>query len=186
MNDTLRVLGLAGSLRRESRNAALLRQAVELAPEGMTIEPFDSLGEIPLYNDDVYQAGFPEPVQRLRAAIAAADGLLFVTPEYNHSIPGVFKNAIDWVSRPPEQPFDGKPGALMSASPSLMGGTRSQAHLRLVLTALNVHLLASPQIMVGQVGQKMDEAGRLTDTATRDRVTAQLAALADWIRRLRG
>ena len=108
-------LGIAGSLRRGSFNAATLRTAQELAPAGMTIERFD-IAPIPLYNEDVRQQGFPAPVEDLRARIKAADGLLIVTPEYNYSIPGVLKNAIDWASRPPEQPFDGKPIGVMGAS----------------------------------------------------------------------
>src|ERR1700682_2430991 len=109
---TLNVLGFAGSLRKASYNKAALRAAQELVPPGMTIEAFD-LAPIPLYNDDVRQQGFPPPVADFRARIKAADALLIVTPEYNHSIPGVLKNAIDWASRPPDQPFNGKPIALM-------------------------------------------------------------------------
>ena len=124
--DALRVLGVSGSLRRGSFNTAALRTAQELAPEGMTIEIAD-ISEIPPYNDDVRQEqGYPPPVERLRAEIAAADALLFVTPEYNYSVPGVLKNAIDWASRPPNQPLDGKPVAIMGASPSLLGTARAQ------------------------------------------------------------
>ena len=112
---TVRILGIAGSLRRSSFNAATLRAAQELAPSGMTIESFD-IAPIPSYNEDVRQQGYPAPVEDLRVRIKAADGLLIVTPEYNYSIPGVLKNAIDWASRPPEQPFDGKPIGLMGAS----------------------------------------------------------------------
>ena len=117
---TVRILGIAGSLRRGSFNAATLRAAQELAPAGMTIESFD-IAPIPLYNEDVRQQGFPAPVEDLRARIKAADGLLIVTPEYNYSIPGVLKNAIDWASRPPEQPFDGKPIGVMGASAGTIG-----------------------------------------------------------------
>src|ERR1700688_1973382 len=112
---TVRILGIAGSLRRGSFNAATLRAAQELVPAGMTIDAFD-IAPIPLYNEDVRQQGFPAPVEDMPARIKGADGLLLVTPEFNYSIPGVLKNAIDWASRPPEQPFDGKPIGLMGAS----------------------------------------------------------------------
>ena len=114
-SDIVRILGIAGSLRQASFNRATLRAAQELAPDGMQIDSFD-IAPIPLYNEDVRQQGFPSPVEDLRARIKAADGMLIVTPEYNYSIPGVLKNAIDWASRPPEQPFDGKPIGIMGAS----------------------------------------------------------------------
>src|SRR3974390_1056811 len=126
---TVRVLGIAGSMRQGWFNRALLRLAQEMAPSGMTIESFD-IAPIQPYNEDVRQQGFPPPVEELRARIKAADGLLFVTPEYNYSIPGVLKNAIDWASRPPEQPFDGKPIGLMGASGAIHGTSRAQYHLR--------------------------------------------------------
>ncbi len=128
----VRILGIAGSLRRGSFNAATLRVAQELAPAGMTIEHFD-IAPIPLYNEDVRQQGFPPPVEDLRARIKAADGLLIVTPEYNYSIPGVLKNAIDWASRPPEQPFDGKPIGIMGASGGALGTARAQSPLAAML-----------------------------------------------------
>jgi chromate reductase len=131
---TVRILGIAGSLRRGSFNAATLRAAQELAPAGMTIDSFD-IAPIPLYNEDVRQQGFPPPVEDLRARIKAANGLLIVTPEYNYSIPGVLKNAIDWASRPPEQPFDGKPIGLMGASG---GGSRRRS--RAISPAAMLHL----------------------------------------------
>ena len=113
MTMPLKILGLCGSLRQGSYNQAVLRVAQELAPAaGLSIESAE-IADVPLYNEDVYAQGFPPPVERLREQIRAADGLLFVTPEYNYSIPGMLKNAIDWVSRPPEQPFAGKPAAVM-------------------------------------------------------------------------
>src|SRR3712207_2929689 len=114
----MKVLGISGSLRRGSYNTAALRAAQGLAPEGMTIEAAE-IGDLPLYNDDVRLAGYPPPAERLRGQLAAADAVLFVTPEYNYSVSGVLKNAIDWASRPPDQPFDGKPVAIMGASPGL-------------------------------------------------------------------
>src|SRR5438552_12499694 len=116
----INVLAICGSLRAGSFNKAALRTAIELKPPGMTIETAD-IGSIPLYNEDVRALGFPPPVERLRAQIAAADALLFVVPEYNYSMPGVLKNAIDWASRPPDQPFAGKPVAIMGAAAGMAG-----------------------------------------------------------------
>src|SRR5438552_17122997 len=114
------VLGICGSLRAGSFNKTVLRTAIELKPPGMTIETAD-IGSIPLYNEDVRALGFPPPVEKLRAQIAAADALLFATPEYNYSMPGVLKNAIDWASRPPDQPFAGNPVAMMGAGAGMAG-----------------------------------------------------------------
>jgi hypothetical protein len=124
MARTIRVFAYCGSLRKGSFNRMALRAAEELAPEGMSFESCD-IGDIPLYNEDVRQQGFPAPVEKMRERIRAADAILFVTPEYNYSIPGVLKNAIDWASRPPDQPFAGKPAALMGATPSMLGTARA-------------------------------------------------------------
>lgn len=177
----MRVLGVSGSLRGGSYNTALLRAAVELAPAGLTIEPFAALRDIPPYDEDQYRKGWPAPVQALRDGIAAADGVLLVTPEYNYSIPGVLKNAIDWASRPPDQPFDGKPVAIMGASPGRLGSARAQYHLRQCFVFLNGLVMPSPEVMVGGVDKQMDDAGRLADEATRRHVAAFLQAFADWI-----
>jgi chromate reductase len=152
---TVQVLGIAGSLRRGSFNAALLRLAQELAPAGMTIETFD-IAPIPLYNEDVRQQGFPAPVEDLRARIKATDGLLIATPEYNYSIPGVLKNAIDWASRPPDQPFDGKPIGVMGASAGAMGGGRGQYHLRQCFIFLNGLVMNRPEVMIPAAHMKFD------------------------------
>jgi chromate reductase len=181
---TVRILGMAGSLRRGSFNAATLRAAQELAPPGMTIEIFD-IAPIPLYNEDVCEQGFPAPVADLRARIKGADGLLIVTPEYNYSIPGVLKNAIDWASRPPEQPFDDKPIGLMGASGGTLGTARAQYHLRQCFIFLNGLVMTRPEVMIPQAHNKIDAAGKLTDQATRDFITAHLAALMAWVLRLR-
>lgn len=180
----VRVLGIAGSLRRGSLNAATLRAAQQLAPAGMTIEIFD-IAPIPFYNEDVRQQGFPAPVADLRARIKAADALLIVTPEYNYSIPGVLKNAIDWASRPPEQPFDGKPIGLMGASAGLMGTGRAQYHLRQCFVFLDGLIMNRPEVMIPQAQNKFDANGNLTDQATRDFIAAHLAALSAWVLRLR-
>jgi len=181
----LKVLGISGSLRKGSFNSAALRAAQALAPAGMTISTYD-IGGIPLYNEDMREGGsFPAPVQAFRAAIKAADALLVVTPEYNYSIPGVLKNAIDWASRPPEQPFDGKPVAIMGASPGALGTARAQYHLRQVFVFLNAHLLNKPEVMIGGAANRFDTDGNLTDEATRNFVRAQLESLRDWTLRLR-
>lgn len=178
----LSVLGFAGSLRDASLNAALLRAACELAPAGMTIETF-GLHDIPLYNEDVRQAGLPAAVVAFRAAIADADAVLIVTPEYNFSVPGVLKNAIDWASRPPDQPFEGKPLAIMSAAGGRLGGARAQYHLRQCFVYLNAHLLNRPEVMLGGARTLFDEDGRLNDPPTREIVAQQLEALRDFARR---
>ena len=123
------VLAICGSLRAGSYNRAALRSAIELKPPGMTIETAD-IASFPLYNEDVRAQGFPPPVERLRRQIAAADALLFVTPEYNYSIPGVLKNAIDWASRPPDQPFAGKPVAIMGTGADRIAHARCRPSRR--------------------------------------------------------
>jgi chromate reductase, NAD(P)H dehydrogenase (quinone) len=182
--DTVRVLGISGSLRRGSFNTAALRAARELVPHGITIETFD-LAPIPLYNEDVRQQGYPPPVTELRQRIKEADGLLIVTPEFNYSIPGVLKNAIDWASRPPEQPFDEKPIALMGASPGAFGSARAQYHLRQCFVFLNGYVLNRPEVMITQAATKFDADGKLTDQPTQDFITALLAAFKAWTLRMR-
>ena len=182
--DQLSVLGFAGSLRKDSFNRAALRAAVELAPPGMTIETFD-LAPIQPYNEDVKQRGFPPPEQEFRERIRAADALLIVTPEYNRGAPGVLKNAIDWASRPPDQPFDGKPAAILGASPGMIGTAVAQYDLRRCLGVLNVLVMNQPSVMIGQAGTKFDDQGRLTDQPTRDVIGKLLVALVEWTRRCR-
>jgi chromate reductase len=181
---TVRILGIAGSLRRGSFNIATLRTAQELAPSGVTIDIFD-IAPIPLYNEDVRQQGFPAPVEDLRARIKSADGLLIVTPEYNYSIPGVLKNAIDWASRPPEQPFDGKPIGLMGASAGMFGTGRAQYHLRQCFVFLNGLVMNRPEVMIPAAQTKFDANGKLTDQPTRDFITAHLTAFKAWVLRMR-
>jgi chromate reductase, NAD(P)H dehydrogenase (quinone) len=179
----MNVVGISGSLRQGSFNTAALRAAIGLAPEGMTIAPAE-IGDLPLYNEDVKQAGFPPSVERLRAQLAAADAVLFVTPEYNYSVSGVLKNAIDWASRPPNQPFDGKPVAVMGASAGLFGTARAQYHLRQMLVSLNAHFINRPEVMIGQAQTKFDEAGNLTDEPTKEFIRKLLDALKSWTERL--
>ena len=180
----MKVVGISGSLRKGSYNTAALRAAQGLAPEGMTIETAE-IGDLPLYNDDVRAAGYPPPAERFRAQLAAADAVLFVTPEYNYSISGVLKNAIDWGSRPPSQPFDGKPVAIMGASGGLLGTARAQYHLRQMLIFLNAYPVNKPEVMIGQAQTKFDEAGNLTDEPTREFIRKLLESLRDWTERLR-
>jgi chromate reductase, NAD(P)H dehydrogenase (quinone) len=182
--DPIKVLGFAGSLRARSYNKAALRAAGELAPAGMTIETFD-LAPLQPYNEDVREQGFPPAEHDFREKIRAADALLIVTPEYNRSIPGVLKNAIDWVSRPPQQPLDGKPVALFGVSPGAIGTAVAQYHLRQCLSVLNALMVNRPSVMIGQAAQKFDAEGRLTDAPTRKILGELLQSLADWTRRQR-
>jgi chromate reductase len=181
---TISVLGIAGSLRQGSFNRGTLRAAQELAPAGMHIDSFD-IAPIPLYNEDVRQQGFPPPVEDLRARIKAADGLLLVTPEYNYSTSGVLKNVIDWASRPPEQPFDGKPICIMGATVGTHGTARAQYHLRQCFIFLNGLVMNRPEVMIPAAQTKFDAEGKLIDQPTRDFVAAQLAAFQAWVLRLR-
>jgi chromate reductase len=178
MAAAIRLLGISGSLRKKSYNTAALMAARSLAPEGVEFDTFD-LSDIPLYNEDVKAQGFPEPVARLRKSIAAADGLLIVSPEYNYSTSGVLKNAIDWVSRPPDQPFDGKPIALMSASPGMLGGARAHYHLRQMFVFLNGQILNRPEVMIAAAATRFDEDGKLKDEPTRELIAKLVAALVD-------
>ena len=181
----MKIIGLSGSLRQRSFNTGLLRAAAELAPGGVTIEIAD-LSQLPLYNDDLRQAGSPAPVNTLRATLASADAVLFATPEYNYSVPGVLKNAIDWVSRPPDPPLAGTPGAVMGASAGLGGTMRAQYHLRQMMVFLDVPMLTRPEVFVQKAGERFDADSRLVDEETRAHVTRLVEALVGWTRRLGG
>ncbi len=181
----LHVVTLCGSLRRASYNAAIQRSLPGLAPAGMAITALGSVGEFPLYDGDVEAQGLPAPVTAMAEAIRAADGLVVVTPEYNYSIPGVLKNAIDWLSRVPNQPLAGKPMAIQSASMGLLGGARAQYHLRQSVIFLDALVLNRPEVMVAQAQTKIADTGEITDERTRDAIAAQLKAFAAWIGRLR-
>lgn len=178
----LRVLGFAGSLRKGSLNRALIRAAQELAPPDMTIDVFD-LADIPLYNGDVEAAGDPAGVTAFKQAIRAASALLIATPEYNHGVPGVMKNAIDWASRPPRQaPLNGKPVGLIGASPGITGSARGQSQLRQAFEFTNSYCMPQPEILVFRANEKFDDQGRLVDEKTRDSLGKYLVALAAWAR----
>jgi chromate reductase, NAD(P)H dehydrogenase (quinone) len=185
MDDLIHVLGISGSLRKGSFNTALLHAAIELAPEGMEIEIFD-LAPIPLYNADIQAQGDPAAVHLFKQKIASASALLIATPEYNYSIPGVLKNAIDWASRPAkESPLNGKPLAMMGAG-GRMGTVRAQLHLRQVALFTNMLPLNRPEVLVQFADQKFDFNGRLLDEVTRQSITDLLVALLAWTRRLHG
>jgi NAD(P)H-dependent FMN reductase len=180
------IVGISGALRRGSYNAALLRAAVELAPPGLTIDVL-SIRDFPLYDGDVEaEQGIPEPVRAAKDRIAAADGLLLVTPEYNNSIPGVFKNAIDWLSRPPKdipRVFRGRPVALMGATPGHGGTTLAQAAWLPVLRTLGAELWPGPRVQVASAAKAFDAAGRLVDEAIRAAVASHLAGFSEFIAR---
>lgn len=183
----VKVLAISGSLRKASFNTAALRAAAELAPEGVAVTICEGLRDIPPYDDDLRTgSGYPPPVAAFRAAIRAADALLIASPEYNFSISGVLKNAIDWASRAPDQPFDGKPVAILGAATGLYGTARSQYELRKILAGLNAHLLNKPEVLIAQAASKFDASGTLTDETVRGLIGQQMAALRDWALRLRG
>ena len=180
----LTVCAISGSLRAGSYNTASLRAAAELAPDGVAIA-LEGIADIPLYNEDVKAAGFPPAVTRLQHAIASADAVLIATPEYNYSVSGVLKNAIDWVSRTDPQPFANKPVAIMGASPGAIGTARAQYDLRKMFVYLDAHLLNKPEVMISAAHTRFDADGKLTDEATRRFLASFLTALRDWIYRLR-
>ena len=183
MAETIRVLGFAGSLRAGSFNRALLRAAQGLAPADMTIEVFDLI-EVPLYNGDVEAAGDPAGVARFKEAIRAADAVLMVTPEYNHGVPGVMKNAIDWASRPPQDAaLAGKPVGIIGASPGITGSARGQSQLRQAFEFTNSYCMPQPEVLVFRAHEKFDADGGLTDESTREHLASYLAAFAAWVRR---
>jgi chromate reductase len=182
---TIRVLGIAGSLRRGSYNRRLLEAARELAPESIQVEIFD-LAEIPLYNGDLdTDAERPAAVERLKRAIAEADALFIATPEYNHSVPGVLQNAIDWVSRPAgKSPLAGKPVAIAGVSTGALGAARAQQQLKLVLLSTLAALMPHPGVAVGQAREKFDASGRLVHEPTRQFLAGVLRELEGWARRM--
>jgi len=187
MTDQLRVLVICGSLRKGSYNAGLARSLPSLAPPELTFVEAPPFETIPLYNYDIQAAaGFPPAVETWAEAIRAADGVVIVSPEYNWSIPGPLKNALDWVSRMKDNPFKDKPVALQSASTGQVGGARMQYHLRMVLTSIDALIMGRPEIFVNFAAKKFDEKlVELIDEPTREIVKLQLATFAKFIRRVR-
>ena len=179
----MNVLGISGSLRQASYNTMALRAAQKLAPEGMRIEIAD-ISTIPLYNEDVRTAGYPDSVTQLKERVRAADAVLLVTPEYNFSIPGVLKNTLDWLSRPPAPPFDGKPVAIMGASPGMVGTARVQYHLRQVLLFLNTFTVNKPEVFINLAASKFSPEGELTDAPTTQVIAELLVSLQKLKQRL--
>lgn len=184
MNSDIRVLGICGSLRKASHNMAALRAAGENMPAGMTLTIVPITG-IPVYNADDQASGWPQAVQQLGEAIRAADAVLIASPEYNFTIPGGLKNALDWVSRLPNQPFGQKPVALMGASAGKLGTSRMQYDLRKCLQFLDAFVLNKPEVFIGGAAECFDSAGVLTHAGTRAVLTDQMLALHGWVRRLR-
>lgn len=183
MTSPIRILGIAGSLRRESYNRAALRAATELVPEGATLEIFD-LDGIPMFNQDEEQNP-PAKVVELKRLVRQADAILFVTPEYNYSVPGVLKNAIDWASRLyGDSAWNGKPAAIMGASVGTLGTARAQYHLRQIMVFLNMFPINQPEVMIGNASKRFDQEGNLTDEQTKEFIRQLLQNLVAWTRRL--
>ena len=186
MSATIKVLGIPGSLRAGSFNRMALRAAGELAPDGVVFETCE-IRDIPFYDGDLEAAhGLPASVVELRAKIHAADALVITTPEYNASISGVLKNAIDWASRPPQQPFDGKPIAILGTSPGALGTVRAQAHLRQSLANLHGLVLVQPNVMIGNAGQRFDASGALVDEPSKEFVRNLMVALKTFTLKMKG
>ena len=184
MSQQISILGFAGSLRKGSYNRALLRAALELVPNDAKIEAFE-LDGIPPFNQDL-ESSPPEKVKEFKRKTKAVDALLIVTPEYNYSIPGVLKNAIDWASRPyGDNAFEGKPVAMMSASIGMLGGARAQYHLRQSFVFLNMYPVNKPEVFVTFAPQKFDDKGRLLDEKTKELMRELLGNLVAWARKLK-
>jgi chromate reductase, NAD(P)H dehydrogenase (quinone) len=180
----VKILGIAGSLRAASFNRWALKAAQEVAPSGMTIEIVE-LHDIPLFDGDDFAKGYPASVTAFREKIGTADGLIVTSPEYNHSISGVLKNAIDWASRGNDQPFAMKPVAIFSATTGPVGGARSQYDVRKILASINAQCLLKPEVFIGNAQTKFDATtGKLTDEPTRKILSEQMVALEDWVQRM--
>ncbi|BFO12765.1 FMN-dependent NADPH-azoreductase [Serratia rubidaea] len=186
-DQALNIVTLLGSLRKGSYNAIVANALPKLAPPGMTIEALPSIRDIPLYDADLQQEeGFPATVEAIAEKIRQADGVIIVTPEYNYSVPGGLKNAIDWISRLPNQPLAGKPLAIQTSSMGPIGGARCQYHLRQIMVFLDAMVMNRPEFMGGVIQNKVDEqAGELTDQATLEFIRSQLAAFRDYIAQVR-
>lgn len=176
----MHILAFSGSLREKSHNAGLLRAMQELAPQGMRIEAAP-IGDLPLFNEDL-EADFPQVAQKLKAQVEAADGIIFATPEYNRSIPGVLKNAIDWASRPYGQnSFKRKPVLIAGVTVGKTGAAVAQTHLRVVMQYLDTRLLGQPELYLGPAADLFDGQGRLASDPTRDLIRDALGRFEAWI-----
>jgi chromate reductase, NAD(P)H dehydrogenase (quinone) len=179
----MQILGICGSLRKASLNMVALRECANLMPQGMSLR-ITRIDDIPMFNQDVFDAGIPEPAKRLRAEIAEADGVLIASPEYNFSLTAALKNAIDWASRPPNQSWQDKPVAIFSVAPGPLGGARVQYDLRRILGQLWAHVLPRPEVFIGASAGKFAD-GKLTDETTRKFLTDLLAGFKPWVERMR-
>jgi chromate reductase, NAD(P)H dehydrogenase (quinone) len=184
MSDKIKILAFAGSLRKNSYNKMLLNAAIELKPENIEIEIID-IKDIPLYNGDVEEVGIPEAVSKFKEKAKNADGVLIATPEYNHAISGVLKNAIDWASRPPYNPFSEKPVGIMGATMGISGTISSQESFRHIGAILNMHILNTPMVLVSTAQNKFDENGKLTDVETRKIIGNFLEAFSNWTKKFK-
>ena len=181
---TIKILGFAGSLRKASYNRAALRVAQSVTPEGTTFEIYD-LASIPLYNDDIREKGYPPEVQDFRDKIAAADAIVMATPEYNYSISGILKNAIDWASRPPGPPLSKKPVAIIGATMGLWGTVKAQFHLRQMCVFLDLWPVNKPEVLIAQAQNKFDASGNLTDEATKKVIAELMTNLVAWTKKVK-
>jgi chromate reductase len=180
----LKILTICGSLRKASTNRMAMNLAAEVAPQDLVFEEAE-IRTLPHFDDDEFAKGFPAAAVALRDKIRAADGIFFACPEYNHSLSGVLKNAIDWASRPPDQPFAGKPVTVMSATAGQQGGGRAQYHLRAVMLSLLVYFMPKPETFIGFAPTKFDKEGKCTDATTRKFVTEHMAAFRDWVLKMK-
>ena len=183
MDKTVNIIGFTGSLRLHSYNKAALNAAKELLPQGATLEIVD-ISDIPFFNEDVEAEGMPEAVVNFKRKLATADAVLISTPEYNYSIPPVLKNALDWASRGTDLPLSGKPLGIMSASPSIFGGSRVQYHLRQVCVRVNLLPLNQPEVFIMKADGKFDKDGKLINETTEKAISNLLKALVDETRQL--
>lgn len=186
MADQLKIVTICGSLRKGSLNHAVMKTLPSLAPPELTFSEAPSFADFPIYSTDVQHAGVPAGVTAWADAIRSADGVIIVSPEYNWSIPGGLKNAIDWVSKLKDVPFKDKPVALQSASAGQMGGGRMQYHLRMALMSIDAQMFGKPEIFINFAAKKIDEtSGLLIDEPAKDIVKQQLAAFAKFIKRVK-
>lgn len=184
-SEPIKIFAICGSLRAASLNRGLLRAAIELAPPELRITTFEGLAHIPPYDGDLDIEPLPESVASLKAAMHAADGLMFVTPEYNYSVPGQLKNALDWASRGgADSPMRGKPCSIMGTSPGLGGTMRMQHHLRQILVFTDSPVLTQPEVILPKATERFDDCQNLTDPSTRELVAKHMVAYSRWVRAL--
>jgi chromate reductase len=180
----IKLVGVSGSLRKQSYNSGALRAIASILPEGVTFE-IANIAQLPFYNADVEQRGLPDSVKKFRAAVAASDALIFAVPEYNFSLPGVLKNALEWLSRPPDSPVNAKPCAVLGASVSPLGTARGQFHFRHVAVSLNMHMVNVPHVDITSAKSKFDDQSELSDPASLDSLKQLVTELSTLANRLR-